>query len=90
MNINPHWIVVDIEPSIALARAECLQKYHAPSAPTAPTSDVTNDAPVARALRQFMTFLMSGLRSVRSSRYPGLHYAVDLQPSVSAAYPRGA
>ena len=96
MNINSHWIVVDIEPSIALARAECLQKYRALPVPKAPAPDVMKDARVARAmyqrdlLRQFMTFLVSGLRFARAPRPDGLNYATDLQPSVSTTYPRGA
>ena len=95
-HINRVWIVVDIEPSIALARTECLQKYRALPAPKAPASDVIKDARVARAvyqcglLRQFMTFLVSGLRFGRSPRHDGLSDPTDLQPSVSTIYPREA
>jgi hypothetical protein len=66
-SINPHWIVVDIEPSIALARAECLQKYRAHPAEKPRVFDVMKDARAARAMyqrdlmRQFMSFLMSSL-----------------------------
>ena len=41
-------------------------------------------------LRQFMTFLMSGLRFARSLHHDGLDYPTDPQPAVSTVYPRGA
>ena len=66
-SVNPHWIVVDIEPSIALARAECLQKYRARPVEKPRAFDLMKDARVARAtyqrglMRQFMSFLVSSL-----------------------------
>jgi hypothetical protein len=94
-SINPHWIVVDIEPSIALARAECLQKYRAHPTEKPRAFDVMKDARVARAtyqrdlMRQFVRFLVSWLRFMRSPRHDQLNYPADLQPSATA-YPRGA
>ncbi|MEA2875073.1 MAG: hypothetical protein QOF14_269 [Hyphomicrobiales bacterium] len=73
-SINPHWIVVDIEPSIALARAECLQKYRAHPAEKPRAFDVMKDARVARSayqrglMRQFMSFLVSSL----SLKFPAI------------------
>jgi len=73
-SINPHWIVVDIEPSIALARAECLQKYRAHPVEKPRAFDVMKDARVARAayprglMRQFMSFLVSSL----SLKFPAI------------------
>jgi hypothetical protein len=61
-SINPHWIVVDIEPSIALARAECLQKYRAHSAEKPRAFDAMKGARAAHALmRRFMNSLVSSL-----------------------------
>jgi hypothetical protein len=67
--LKPQRIVVDIEPNIALARAECLEKYREPSAP-----DVTKEERTARAmylrdlLAGFTQFLLSGLPHARSVR----------------------
>jgi hypothetical protein len=86
-SINPHWIVVDIEPSIALARAECLQKYRAHPAEKPCAFDAMKDARVARAtyqrdlMRQFMSFLVSSL---------SLKLPAKLQTSASAAQSRQA
>jgi hypothetical protein len=91
--INPHWIVVDIEPSIALARAECLDTFRKLPAQKPRTFGVMKDARTARAiyqrelLRQFTNYVMS---FARSTRHPDLNYPADLQPSLSAASPRGA
>jgi hypothetical protein len=93
--INPHWIVVDIEPSIALARAECLEKFRKRPAQKPLAFDVMKDARAARSmyqrdlLRQFMTFLASCVSLARSPRHHGLNYPADLQPSASLASPRG-
>ena len=95
-SIKSHWIVVDIEPSIALARAECLQKYRAHPAQNLPAFHVTKEAHVAGSvyqrdlLRQFTQFLVSCLPFARAPRYRGLNYRADLQPSASTVYPRGA
>jgi len=71
-SIKPQHIVIDIEPNIALARAECLEKYREPSTP-----DVTKEEKAARAmylrdiLGGFTQFLLSGFplaRSVRNRR----------------------
>jgi hypothetical protein len=64
---HSHWIVVDIDPSIALARAECLQKYRARPVEKPRAFDVMKDARAVRAtyqrglMRQFMSFLVSSL-----------------------------
>jgi hypothetical protein len=94
-SINSHWIVVDIEPSIALARAECLQKYSAqvqnPRTPNMPKEEgVARSTYRRNLLRQFTKFLVSCLPFARAPRYRGLNYPADLQPSASTAYPRGA
>jgi hypothetical protein len=92
-HINPHWIVVDLEPSIALVRAECLDTFRRLPAQKPYSFDVMREARMARSmyqrelLRQFTKFLVS---FVRSARHRGLNYPADLQPSVSAASPRGA
>ena len=79
-SINPHWIVVDIEPSIALARAECLQKYRAHPAEKPRAFDAMKGARAAHALmRQFMNFLVSRL---------SLKFPANLQTSASAARSR--
>ena len=84
-----------IRPSIALARAECLEKFRKYPAVKPRTFGAMKDARMARSmyqrdlLRQFMKFVVSCLPFARS-RYPGLHYPADLQPSASTAYPRGA
>ena len=94
--INPHWILVDIEPSIALARAECLDKLRKSPAQKPVAFDVMKEARAARAmyqrdlLRRFVKFLASCLRLARAPRYHGLNYPTDLQPSMSVASPRGA
>ena len=91
--INPHWIVADIEPSIALARAQCLETFRKLPAQEPRAPDAMTDARVARSmfqrdlLRQFTRFLVSSLPLARSPRDP---YPADLQPSASAASPRGA
>ena len=78
--IKPQWIVADIEPNIALARAECLEKYREPSAP-----DVTKEERAAGAmylrdlLGGFTQFMLSGLPLARSVRN-------RLQPPVPAAH----
>ena len=93
--INPHWIVVDMDPSIALARAECLEKFRKHPAQKPCAFDVMKEARAARAmyqrdlLRQFMTFLASCLSSALSPRHHGLNSPADLQPSASLASPRG-
>jgi hypothetical protein len=90
-HINPHWIVVDVEPSIALARAECLDTFR--RLPAQKSYSLMREARMARSmyqrelLRQFTKFLVS---FVRSARHRGLNYTADLQPSMSAASPRGA
>src|SRR2546423_14376080 len=95
-HINPHWIVVDIEPSIALARAECLEMYRKHPAQKPRARNLMKDARMARSmyqrelLRQFMKFLASGVTFARSARDRGLDYPSDLQPSLSASSPRGA
>ena len=79
-SINPHWIVVDIEPSIALARAECLQKYRAHRAEKPRAFGVMKGARAAHALmRQFMNSLVSSL---------SLKLPANLQTSASAARSR--
>ena len=90
--INPHWIVVDIEPSIALARAECLDTFRKLPATNPHAYDAMSDAPTARSmyqhdlLRQLVNYLVA---FARSARHPGLNYPADLQPSASLASPRG-
>ena len=95
-HLNPHWIVVDIEPSIALARAECLEKYRKQPAQQPSARNLMNEARLARSmyqrdlLRQFVKFLASCVASARAVRYRGLDYRSELQPSLSASSPRGA
>ena len=95
-HINPHWIVVDIEPSIALARAECLEKFRTHPAQKPPARDLMKEARLARSmyqrdlLRQFVKFLTSCVASARSARQRHPDYPSDLQPSLSASSPRGA
>jgi len=95
-HVNPHWIVVDIEPSIALERAECLQKYRALPAQKPAARNLMNEARMARSmyqrdlLLQFVKFLTSWVASARSARHRGMGYPSDLQPSISASMPRGA
>ncbi len=85
--INPHWIVVDIEPSIALARAQTLETFRKLPAQKPHAFDVMKDARIARSmyqrdlLQQFGRFLAASLRFARASRR--LRYP-------STAYPRGA
>ena len=68
-HIKPHWFIGDIEPSIALARAECFEKYR-----TLPVHvekprvvDLMAEARTARALyqnelmRRFAGFLLASL-----------------------------
>jgi hypothetical protein len=92
-HLNPHWIVVDIEPSIALARAECLEMYRKHPAQPAPARNLMKEARLARSmyqrdlLRQFVKFLASCVASVRSR---SLDYRSELQPSLSASSPRVA
>ena len=84
--INPHWIVVDMEPSIALARAECLEKFRNHPAQKPRAFDLMKDARAARSmyqrdlLRQFMTFLASCLSIERN----GFAFA-DLMPRAGFA-----
>jgi hypothetical protein len=84
---HSHWIAVDIDPSIALARAECLQKYRAHPAEKPRAFDVMKEARVARGayqrglMRQFMSFLMSRL---------SLKFQANLRTSESTASPRAA
>ena len=93
-HINPHWIVVDIEPSIALARAECLETFRKHDAQKPSARYVMKEARMARSMyqrdlfRQFVKFLVS--RLARSPRPYGLSDPSDLQPSASLAQPRGA
>ena len=94
--INPHRIVVDIEPSIALARAQCLQTYRTLPARKEPASDELHDVRAAHTmylrdlLGGFAKFLLSWLQSGPSPRHDALSYTADLQPSASTVYPRGA
>jgi hypothetical protein len=84
-SINSHWSVVDIEPSIALARAECFEKYRARPMEKPRAFDVMKDARAVRSayqrglMRQFMSFLVSSL---------SLKFRANLQ--TSAASPRQA
>jgi hypothetical protein len=84
-SINSHWSVVDIEPSIALARAECLEKYRAHPMEKPRAFDAMKDARAARGMyqrdlmRQFMNFLVSSL---------SLKFPAKLQTSASAAQSR--
>lgn len=93
--INPHWILVDIEPSIALARAECFEKFRKHPAQTPIAFDVMKDARAARSmyqrdlLRQFTKFLASCLPRPRAPRHSVFNYPAHLQPSASLASPRG-
>jgi len=93
-HINPHWIVVDIEPSIALARAQCLEMLREQPAYKPRVRNLMKDARIARSmyqrelLQQFVKFLVS--RLARSPRPYGLSDPTDLQPSASLAQPRGA
>ena len=95
-HINPHWIVVDIEPSIALARAECLDTLRKLPAQKPSSFDVMRKARMVRSmyqrdlLRQFVKFLTSCVASARSARQRHPDYPSDLQPSLSAPSPRGA
>ena len=95
-HINPHWIVVDIEPSIALARAQCFEMLREQPAYKPRVRNLMKDARIARSmyqrelLRQFVKFLVSRLRFARASRSYGVSYPSDLQPSASLAQPRGA
>jgi hypothetical protein len=95
-HLNPHWIVVDIEPSIALARAECLEMYRKHPAQPAPARNLMKEARLARSMyqrdlvRQFVKFLASFVASARSVRSRGLDYRSELQPSLSTSSPRGA
>ena len=88
-HINPHWIVVDVEPSIALARAECLDTFRKLPAPKPYSSDLMREARMARSMyqRELLRRLVS---FVRSACRRGLNHPADPQPSVSAASPRGA
>jgi hypothetical protein len=95
-HINPHWIVADIEPSIALARAQCLQTYRTLPGQKEPDSDELHDVRGVHAmylrdlLGGFSKFLLSWLQSPPSPRHDALSYTADLQPSASTVYPRGA
>jgi hypothetical protein len=88
-------IVLDIEPSIAIANAECLEKHREQSAQVRATVDALKEARVARSmyqrdlLRQFMTFLASHLSFARAPRHRDIKN-IQLQPSPSTGHPRGA
>jgi hypothetical protein len=89
-------IVLDSEPSIAIANAECLEKHREQSAQVRVTADaLKKEARVARSmyqrdlLRQFMTFLASHLSFARAPRHRDIKN-IQLQPSPSTGHPRGA
>jgi hypothetical protein len=87
-------IVLDIEPSIAIANAECLEKHREQSAQVRATVDALKEARVARSmyqrdlLRQFTTFLASHVSFARA-RHTDIN-ETHLQPSPSTGHPRGA
>jgi hypothetical protein len=89
-------IVLDIEPSIAIANAECREKHREQSAQVRVTADALKGARVARSmyqrdlLRQFMTFLASHLSFARAPRRRRDIKKIELQPSPSTGHPRGA
>ena len=77
-------IVVDIEPSIALARAECFEKYRECTAQKPQAFDMMKDARKARSMHQrdllvqFIRFLGSRLPLARSPRDSALSYPAGL------------
>ena len=92
---SPCSIIVDIEPGIALARAECFEKYRERPVQQPRISAMIKKACLALSayprdsLRQFTGFLGSRLTPARSSR-SDLTFPADLQLSPSASLPRGA
>jgi hypothetical protein len=66
-HIGSRWFIEDIDPSIALARAECFEKYRTHRAPEPPAVNVMTDARTARAvyqrelMRRFAGFLLASL-----------------------------
>ena len=92
-HINSRQIIFDIEPDIALARAECLEDHRERPAQKPRAFDLMKDARRARSmyqrdlLLQFIKFLASRLPFARSPRHGALSY--PLQPSASVAHPRG-
>ena len=65
--IKPQQIVVDIEPNIALARAECFEKYRTLPVHKPPAVDLISEARTARAMyqaelmRRLVSFLLASL-----------------------------